>query len=311
MKVVVFGDFSEDARHRILAIFPDAWDIIVGRGGDWPSAIKDADVIIPENMAVDARLLAGLEKLKLVQTGAGYDNVDINACTRQRVWVANGSGVNARAVAEHVLGLMLCRAKNFLFLDRKMRAGHDDVAYSGGELCEKTIGIVGLGNIGRAVAHLVHALQMNILAFHHRPVEVPDFIQVTDLDTLLRQSDFVSLHVALNTDTYHLIGARELALMKKDAFLINTARGSVVDESALVDALAASAIGGAGLDVFETEPLPATSPLRRLDNVILTPHMAGAPDGFKFHHRRFVFFRENIQRIAKGQAPINALNRVV
>jgi D-3-phosphoglycerate dehydrogenase len=310
MKVVIFGDFSEETRHRILAIFPDAWDIIVGREGDWPLAVKDADVIIPENRAVDARLLAGAEKLKLVQTGAGYDNVDIKACTRKRVWVANGSGVNARAVAEHVLGLMLCRAKNLLFLDRAMRAGDYDVAYSGGELCEKTMGIVGLGNIGRAVACLAHALQMKILAFHYHPVEAPDFIEMTDLDTLLRQSDFVSLHVALNTDTRHLISARELAIMKKDAFLINTARGAVVDESALVDALADSTIGGAGLDVFETEPLPVTSPLRRLDNVILTPHMAGAPDGFKFHRRRFVFFRENIQRIAKGQAPINALNQI-
>ncbi len=119
--LALFGQYTMMmARHRILAIFPDAWDIIVGRGGDWPTAIKDADVIIPENMAVDARLLAGLEKLKLVQTGAGYDNVDIKACTRQRVWVANGSGVNARAVAEHVLGLMLYRVKNFLFLDRKI-----------------------------------------------------------------------------------------------------------------------------------------------------------------------------------------------
>jgi D-3-phosphoglycerate dehydrogenase len=310
MKVVIFGNFSKETRHRILAIFPDFWDIIVGPGGDCRSAIQDADVIIPENRAVDAPLLACAEKLKLVQTGAGYDNVDIRACTRKKVWVANSSGVNARAVAEHVLGLMLCWTKNILFLDREMRAGDYDVAYSGGELCEKTIGIVGLGNIGRAVARLAHALQMKVLAFHHRPVEAPDFIAMADLDTLLRQSDFVSLHVALNAGTHHLIGIRALALMKKDAFLINTARGAVVDESALVDALAASTIGGAGLDVFEAEPLPATSPLRRLDNVILTPHMAGAPDGFKFHRRRFVFFRENIQRIAKGQAPINALNQI-
>ncbi len=311
MKVVIFGDFSEKTRHRILAVFPDVWEIIVSRKQDLPLAVKDADVIIPENMIVDADLLACAEKLKLVQTGAGYDNVDIGACTQKRVWVANGAGVNAQTVAEHVMGFLLCRTRNFFLLDGKMRAGKDDVGYSGGELCEKTLGILGLGNIGRAVARLAHALQMKILAYHYRSVEAPDFIHMTDLQILLRQSDFISLHIALNARTRHLIGAGELALMKKDAFLINTAREAVIDESALTVALAAGTIGGAGLDVFETEPLSADSPLRRLDNVILTPHTAGAPDGFKFHRRRFVFFRENIQRIAKGLVPVNALNQKV
>ena len=310
MKVVISGSFSTETRRRIRDLFPATWDVVVGRGEDWRPAVRDADVLIPENNPVDAGLLACAGKLKLVQTGAGYDNVDIRACTRQGVWVANAAGVNARAVAEHVLGFMLCRTKNLLFLDRRMRAGNDDAGYAGAELGEKTLGIVGLGHIGSAVAHLAHTLDMIVLACHYRPIEVPEFIRLTDLATLLAQSDFISLHTALNDRTRHLIGAAELNRMKKDAFLINTARGALIDETALVAALTAGTIGGAGLDVFETEPLANDSPLRRLDNVMLTPHTAGAPDGFKFHRRRFVFFRENIQRVATGRAPANALNRI-
>ena len=310
MKVVIAGAFSGDTRQRIRNLFPDDWKLVVDPAENLGSAVRDADVIIPENQPVDAGLLRCTETLKLVQTGAGYDNVDIRACTQKRVWVANAAGVNARAVAEHVLGLMLCRSKNMMLLDRKMRAGRDNAGYTGCELCGKTIGIVGLGHIGIAVARLAHALQMNVLAYHYRPVPVPDFVTLTDLATLLSQSDVVSLHTALNDRTRHLIGAGELARMKKDAFLINTARGAIVDEAALVEALGTGTIGGAGLDVFETEPLAVDSPLRRLDNVVLTPHTAGAPDGFKFHRRRFAFFRENIRRIADGRAPLNALNRI-
>ena len=132
---------------------------------------------------------------------------------------------------------------------------------------------------------------------------------MTDLETLLKRSDIVSVHVALNDQTRHMIGSNEFELMQDDALIINTSRGAVLDEFALIEALYNGKIGGAGLDVFQEEPLPQDSPLRRLKNVILTPHMAGEPDSLHFHGKRFKFFAENISRIAQGKMPKNVLNK--
>jgi D-3-phosphoglycerate dehydrogenase len=150
---------------------------------------------------------------------------------------------------------------------------------------------------------------MQVLGYHYRPVKADDEVQIVDWQTILTSYDILTAHVALNRQTRHMIGTKEFEAMKPDALLINAARGAVIDESALLDALENGIIGGAGLDVFEGEPLPADSPLRRLNNVILTPHMAGEPDGLYFHSKRFKFFNENIQRVAHGKAPKYALNK--
>jgi D-3-phosphoglycerate dehydrogenase len=160
------------------------------------------------------------------------------------------------------------------------------------------------------VGRLAKAFGMRTLGYDIRSIDTGNEIESTDFASLLKISDIVTLHVFLNDQTRHMISCPELELMKSDAILINTSRGSIVDEFALIEALQMKKIGGAGLDVFETEPLPSDSPLRKLDKVILTPHTAGMPDGLKFHKKRYEFFLQNIQRVSEGRAPINALNKI-
>jgi D-3-phosphoglycerate dehydrogenase len=311
VKVVIAGRFSASAARRIAGMFPGEWQVVLSPPEDAAGAAADADVLIPEHLPVDAALLGGARRLRLVQTGAGYDHVDVPACTGRGVLVAHARGVNAGAVAEHVFALVLAWFKNLLPLDRAMRQGEYDIEYAGGEISGKVLGIVGLGRAGREVGRLAAAFGMQALGYHYRPMGAVPGIELVDLSTLLRRADIVTLHVALNPETRHLIGRRELALMKRDALLVNTARGPIVDEGALIEALEQRGIGGAALDVFEVEPLPRDSPLRTMPNVLLTPHTAGMPDGFKFHRKRYEFFVANIRRVCEGRMPANLVNSIL
>jgi phosphoglycerate dehydrogenase-like enzyme len=310
MKVVIIGDFTEGSKKRIVERFPADWKIAIVSVAEMDAELADAEVIIPEHIQVDGPFLERTKKLKLVQTGAGFDNVVIPECTKRGIYVANGAGVNTVAVAEHVLAFICCWFKAMIFLDGIMKQGEFGVDYNGAEIAGKTLGIIGMGGIGKAVAHRALAFDMKVLGYDIRPVETERGVEMTDLATLLKSSDVITLHSFLNEQTRHMIGRSELASMKRSAFLINTSRGPVVDEAALVEALEAKRIGGAGLDVFEKEPLAKDSPLRRMKNVILTPHTAGMPDGLKFHQKRYAFFLENITRVSEGKAPLNALNRI-
>ena len=229
-----------------------------------------------------ADLLSKTPNLLIVSTnGAGYDTVDVKACTERGVLVVNQSGGNAEAVAEHVLGMMLSLVKRFTESDRALRAGtlKNRNDYTGREAFGKTIGIVGLGNVGKRIAELCRVLfHMPVLAYD--PHLNADVIRArgaekVELDELLRRSDFVSINCPLNGETRSMIGAREYALMKPTAYFITTARGSIHDEESLEQALRDKKIAGAGLDVWEKEPPPAKHPLMKYDNVIVTPHMAG------------------------------------
>jgi phosphoglycerate dehydrogenase-like enzyme len=251
MKVVISGNRTEQSRHLIRGSFPEDWAVVFAPQGEMAAQIGDAEVLIPEHAPVGEDLLSLGTRLRLVQTGAGYDNVDIDACTRRGVYVANARGINARAVAEHVLAFMLCWYKNVLAMDRAMKQGQWEVDCRGGELSGKVIGVVGLGNTGKEVARLSTAFGMKVLGYHTRPVEADAEVEFTDLVSLLRMSDIVTLHISLNESTRQIIGESELALMKRDAFLINTSRGSVIDEGALISALESGRISGAALDVFE------------------------------------------------------------
>jgi len=310
VKVVIVGRFSECARRRIAAVFPRDWTVVLTPAEDVAGELEDAEVLVPEHLPIDGPLLDRAKSLKLIQTGAGYDNVNIGECSKRGVLVAHAKGVNAAAVAEHVFAFILSWVKNLIFLDHAVKQGAYDVDYVGGELSGKAIGIVGLGSIGQEVGRLAQAFRMTVSACHRRPITVPSGIQLVDLPTLLQRSDIVTLHVSFHQQTRHMIGRKELALMKRDALLINTSRGPIIDEEALIEALENEQIGGAALDVFETEPLPEDSRLRSLRNVILTPHIAGMPDGLTFHQKRYEFFVENIRRISEGKPPVNALNEV-
>ena len=308
MKIIIVRTVSAKNRRLITSQFPDDWQIVIVSEEELKDSIKDADVLIPENSPVKPQLLDTAKNLKLIQTGAGYDCVPIEECTKRGIYVANAAGMNAQAVAEHVFAFILSWFKNIISLDTALKEGNYIVDYSGAELSQKIIGIIGLGSIGKQVASLAAAFQMKILGYHHRQLDLQDEIEMTDLETLLKRSDIVSIHVALNDQTRHMIGYNEFELMQDDAFLINTSRGALLDEVALIEALRNGNIGGAGLDVFKKEPLPQNSPLRDLKNVILTPHTAGEPDSLHFHGKRFKFFAENIRMLAEGKTPRNVLN---
>ncbi len=307
MKVVIVRKAPENTRRLIAAQFPADWHIITVPAESLSEEIGDADALIPENTLIDSELLEHAKNLKIIQTGAGYDNVDIAECTRRGILVANASGINAGAVAEHVLALILCWYKNIVKLNTAMKRGKFTVDYRGAELSGKVIGVVGLGNIGRQVVKLAQAIDLKVIGYHYRQTASIGDIERVELHPLLKQADIVTIHVALNDRTQHMIGKSEFKLMKKNAFFVNTSRGAVVDTQALIEALQIGRIGGAALDVFEAEPLPAASPLRKLENVILTPHTAGEPDALFFHKIRFQFFAENIARVSAGKPPLCGL----
>ena len=315
MKILIVGDFTETSKSNIRSRFPEGWDIvIVPPGKEMLQHMEDCQVIIPERIKVDRSLLSIAKKLKLVQTGAGFDNVDIDACTQLGIWVANAAGVNAQAVAEHVMALLLSYYKNIPFLDTfmKNRLDENQLDYTGSELKGKTIGIIGLGAIGKKVAEFCRVFDMKVLAYARNAAQQSDgFVKMTDFDNLISTSDIVSVHVALNQQTKQLINQAVFKKMKKTALFINTARGGIVNERDLIAALKNRDIAGACLDVFEAEPLPTDSELRNLGNVILTPHTAGMPDGLKFHKKRYDFFVNNIKRVENGEAPESKLNQLL
>ncbi|MFK0524067.1 NAD(P)-dependent oxidoreductase [Paenibacillus illinoisensis] len=315
MKILIVGYFSETSKSTISKYFPQDWNVvIVPPGQEMLHHIEDCQVIIPEHIKVDHSLLSAAKKLKLVQTGAGFDNVDVSACTELGIWVANAAGVNAQAVAEHVMAMILSFYKNIPFLDSFMKNKLDEnqLNYTGSELKGKTIGIIGLGAIGKKVAAFSKVFDMNVLAYaRNTNLKSDGFVKMTDFDTLVSTADIVSVHIPLNQQTKQLINKAVFKKMKNTTLFINTARGGIVNESDLIDALINGDIAGACLDVFESEPLPMDSELRNLGNVILTPHTAGMPDGRKFHKKRYDFFIKNIKRVENGEEPESKINQIL
>jgi len=237
--------------------------------------LSDADGAIISSMPVTDAVLAQTPRLKVIALrGVGYDSVDVAAATARGIAVAVAPGFTD-SVADYVFGLLLATARQVSLADRLVRERRWEVLVST-NIAGKTLGIIGLGRIGKAVARRAAGFDMPILAAD--VVQDEDFaamygVRYVPLETLLQQSDFVSINAPLQGDTRHLIDAQALASMKPTAYLINTARGDLVDEAALAAALRAGNLAGAGLDVFHDEPLE-DSPLRGLDNVVLSPHLA-------------------------------------
>ena len=233
---------------------------------------------------IDAELLDDAPHLKIVsQMAVGYDNIDVKACMTRGVLVGNTPGVLTETTADLAFALLLATARNLVAAERHTRSGEwrtwSPMSLTGPDVHHATLGIVGMGRIGYEMARRANGFQMKIVYSGHRPHPEAqrDFgAQYVDLDTLLATSDFVSLHLPFNAATRHSIGAAELGKMKPTALLINTARGAVVDQVALIAALQAGIIAGAGLDVFEIEPLPLDDPLLQLSNVTLLPHIGSA-----------------------------------
>jgi phosphoglycerate dehydrogenase-like enzyme len=248
------------------------------------------------------------------RSGAGYDKIDLDACTDNDVAVFNVPLALNHSTASTALLFMLALAKRLPEQERVTRAGRWDrqAAVMGSEIEGRTLGIIGLGHSGRELVRLVVPFAMRVLAYspHAEPGQAAALgVQLTSLETLLREADFVSLHCRLSEATHGLLGAGQLALMKRSAYFINVARGELVDQAALVDALRERRIAGAGLDVFAVEPLPAGDPLTRLDNVILTPHWsASTTDVWAATSRAMA---EGMLRAAGGMVPENVVNPAV
>jgi D-3-phosphoglycerate dehydrogenase len=223
-------------------------------------------------------VLAACPNLKIISIwGTGTDNVDLAACERRGVTVKNTPGVNANAVAEHAITLMLAVLRKVSSMDADLRAGKWARAPLA-QLEKKTVGIVGFGAIGRRVAKLAAAFDAKVLVVTRTPDDgrvAAAGARAVSIDTLLRESDVVSLHMRLDATTTSYVGRERLAMMKPSAILVNTARGALVETTALLDALSGGTIAGAGLDVFHEEPIPPGDPILAAPNVVLTPHVAG------------------------------------
>jgi D-3-phosphoglycerate dehydrogenase / 2-oxoglutarate reductase len=269
------------------------------------ASLAAADGIFVRIGYLGARLISSLPRLKVIALhGVGVDQVDLSAAMARGIPVTNVPGANAQAVAEHAIGLMLAVLRHIPFADAQVRGGAWSRARVMGEELEgKTLGIVGLGNIGRRVAALGRAFGMTVIA--HDPVvtAAPPGITMMELAPLVGAADVVSLHAPRNPHTEGLISAGLLSLMKPTAILINTARGALVDEAALAASISAGRLAGAGLDVFVEEPPDPASPLLGLSGVVMSPHVGSNTAGALRNIARGG--GEDMARVLRGEAPLH------
>lgn len=264
---------------------------------------------------IDPEVFNVAPKLKIVsQLAVGFDNIDIAEATRRGIYVTNTPEVLTDTTADFAWALLMTIARRVVEADKYVRTGKWKVSWhpamlSGRDIYGATIGIIGAGRIGYAVAKRAKGFDMRVLFYDviPRPEMEKDFgAKKVDLDTLLKESDFVSVHVPLMKETHHLVNAQKLSLMKKTAYLINNSRGPVVDEKALYEALRKGQIAGAGLDVFEQEPTPVDNPLLKLDNVVVAPHISSA--SLETRAKMSEMVAENLAAFFEGKRPPNLVN---
>lgn len=282
MNKVVITHRLHEAGMKVLDGKADVKITNTGNPREMLPELLDADGLIIRIGSIDRETMLAAKKLKVIgRPGVGVDDVDVAAATELGIPVVIAPGANTLSVAEHALALILAAAKDLLNSDKKTRAGEFGVrnTYKAFQLAGKTLGLIGCGNIGRELARLASAIGMKVVVYD--PYVKPESVKTQghgyeqEMDRVLINADVISLHVPLTDKTRHLIGERELNLMKAGAVLINCARGGIVDEPALTAALKKRRIHSAGLDVFAAEPVKADNPWADLDNVIITPHMAG------------------------------------
>jgi phosphoglycerate dehydrogenase-like enzyme len=278
-----------------------------------PEHVKKANGIVIFRPWVTASAFAnGAENLLvLARAGAGYDKIDLSACTENDVVLFNAPDTLTHSTASAAFTLMIALAKQLPQQERLVRTGRWDrqAEFLGDDLIGKTLGIIGLGKTGVELARLVAPFHMNLMAYSPSadPLQAEALgVELVDLDVLLSTSDFVSLHCRLENRTRGMLGERELGMLKSSAYLVNVARGELIHEDVLIRVLREKKLAGAGLDVFETEPLPGSSPLLELDNVILTPHWLPSTHRAARATRDLVV--QNVLRVARGLAPQNVVN---
>ncbi len=271
---------------------------------------------------ITCSMLSNAKNLRIIsQMIVGYDNIDVECATRLGIYVTNAPGIISEATADFTWALILATARRVVEADNYVRWGEwfrdrtpwHPLMFLGTLVYGKTLGIIGFGAIGRAVARRAKGFSMKILYYDvvRAPKEVEEELgaEYRDLESLLRESDIITIHTPLTKETYHLINDERLKLVKKGAILINAARGPVVDTNALVRALSEGRIAGAGLDVFEEEPLPPNHPLTMFKNVVLAPHIASAT--YESRLEMASKAAENLIAFAEGRIPPNLVNKDV
>ncbi|NLG68247.1 MAG: C-terminal binding protein [Firmicutes bacterium] len=286
---------------------------VVTTGGDaarLQRAVRHAEAVMVREAPVDARTIASMERCRvIVRYGVGVDNIDLAAARDRRIFVANVPDYGTDDVAEHTLALILAVYRRVAQFDRAIRRGRwlpdDNRIY---RLRGKALGIVGFGRIGRSLWTKCQGLGLErCLVYDPLVADDVEGVERVDLDALCREVDIVTLHAPLTPQTTHLIDARRLALLKPTAVLVNTARGRLVDEDALVKALRERRLLGAGLDVYGQEPVPADHPVMSLDNVVLTPHIAWYSEESMVDLKTKA--AQEVARVLTGQAPLHWVNR--
>jgi phosphoglycerate dehydrogenase-like enzyme len=265
------GDLVDEGGHQLLMC-----DTRGLADDDLIKVVKDADVLLLSNRPLSGPVIDACPNLKLICVAfTGVDHVDQEACKTRGIMVQNAAGYALHAVSELAIGLMIALFRRIIQANAKARAGGTNEGLIGHELFGKTLGIVGCGHIGLQVARLGNAFGCHVLGFEPHLLQVKDVtIEQVQLDELLTRSDIVTLHLPLTPETRGFIGGEQLAKMKRSAILINTARGPVVDQAALVEALEHKHLAGVGLDVFDLEPpLPPNHPILSAPNAVLTPHI--------------------------------------
>lgn len=285
MRIVICEFMDSDAVAQLTARFDVRYDkALVDRPDDLARELADTDALIVRNRtSVDVALLERAPRLRVVgRLGVGLDNIDLDACAVRGIEIIPATGANALAVAEYVIAtaMLLLRGAYRTTSDVAAGAWPRAALSNGREMAGKTIGLVGFGNTGRLTGRMARALGMQAIGFDPQvppasPIWTDDRTLPRALADVISEADVVSLHVPLIPATRNLIDAARIATMKPEAILINTARGGVIDETAVAAALRARKLGGAALDVFDREPLPAGSPLAGCPNLVLTPHIAG------------------------------------
>jgi len=277
--------------------------------------IKDCEGILTLlTDKIDAEIMDKAPKLRIISNYAvGYDNIDVKSATQRGIMVTNTPGVLTETTADLAFALILATARRIVEADKFTRSGKwkswGPMLFLGRDVYGATLGIIGLGRIGQAVARRAKGFNMKVIYYSRKrkeDVERELGVEYRELHSLLREADIVSIHTPLTEETYHLIGEKELSLMKPTAILINTARGAVVDQKALYKALKERRIFGAGLDVYEREPIEADDPLLELDNVVLLPHIGSASVETRGRMARMA--AENLLAGLRGERPPNLVN---
>lgn len=313
-RVLMFTTLVPENVSELVGVAPEEYDVEVRPtalpDAEKTSLVADADFLILFPSVLSNDVLRAAQKLKLIQlVSAGFDKMDIELCRELGIPVANNGGANSIDVAEHAVMLMLACYRRLVEMDANVRRGawkEIDSGLTTFALHGKTVGLVGLGNIGRQTARLLRPFGVKLVYADEfaasDKIERELAVERLPLDDLLQTVDVVSLHVPLNDSTQGLIGERELGLMKPSAILINTCRGPVVDEAALATALRSGSIAGAGLDVMQAEPPAGDNPLLRFSNVTVTPHTAGVTHDTWARRGEFVF--QNLERVWQGKPPL-------